>query len=130
MRIERQIVFWVAALLVFGGLLWLLHHILLPFVAGAALAYLLDPLANRLTKRGMSRLVAALVILGGFRGRCSRGCSFSSRRYSQISSRPSSQHVPGLCAPFAVAGHRCEPALVARHRRQHGGWQREAASAV
>ncbi len=66
MRIERQIAFWVAALLVFGGLLWLLHHILLPFVAGAALAYLLDPLANRLSKRGVSRLVAALVILGGF----------------------------------------------------------------
>jgi predicted PurR-regulated permease PerM len=31
-----------------------------------AIAYLLDPLANRLTKRGMSRLVAALIILGGF----------------------------------------------------------------
>ncbi len=66
MRIERQIAFWVAALLVFGGLLWLLHHILLPFVAGAALAYLLDPLANRLTRHGVSRLVAALAILGGF----------------------------------------------------------------
>ena len=66
MRIERQIVFWVAALLVLGGLLWLLHHILLPFVAGAALAYLLDPLASRLTRHGVSRLVAALAILGGF----------------------------------------------------------------
>lgn len=66
MRIERQIAFWVAALLVFGGLLWLLHPILLPFVAGAGLAYLLDPLANRLTKRGVSRLVAVFAILGGF----------------------------------------------------------------
>ena len=66
MRIERQIAFWVAAFLVFVGLLWLLHHILLPFVVGAALAYLLDPLANRLAKRGVSRLVAALLILGGF----------------------------------------------------------------
>jgi len=66
MRFERQIMFWIAALLVFVGLLWLLHHILLPFVAGAALAYLLDPLASRLAKRGLSRLVAALVILAAF----------------------------------------------------------------
>jgi predicted PurR-regulated permease PerM len=66
MRVERHIAFWVAAVLVFAGLLWLLHPILLPFVVGAALAYLLDPLANRLVKRGASRLVAALLILGGF----------------------------------------------------------------
>jgi predicted PurR-regulated permease PerM len=66
MRFERHFVFWIATFLVFAGLLWLLHHILLPFVVGAALAYLLDPLANRLTRRGLSRLVAALVILGGF----------------------------------------------------------------
>jgi predicted PurR-regulated permease PerM len=31
-----------------------------------AIAYLLDPLANQLTRRGMSRLVAALLILGAF----------------------------------------------------------------
>ncbi len=66
MRIERQIAFWVAAVLVFAGLLWLLHDILLPFVVGAALAYLLDPLASRLVKHGVSRLVASLLILGGF----------------------------------------------------------------
>jgi predicted PurR-regulated permease PerM len=66
MRIERQIAFWIAALVVLGGLLWLLHHVLLPFVVGAALAYLLNPLANQLTKRGVSRLAAALLILGGF----------------------------------------------------------------
>ena len=52
--------------MVFVGLLWLLHHVLLPFVVGAAIAYMLDPLASRLTKRGMSRLVAALIILGAF----------------------------------------------------------------
>jgi predicted PurR-regulated permease PerM len=66
MRIERHVAFWIAALLVFIGLLWLLSPILLPFVLGMALAYLLDPLANRLTKRGLSRLVAALLILGAF----------------------------------------------------------------
>jgi len=66
MQIERHIVFWIAALAVFVGLLWLLSPILLPFVLGMALAYVLDPLADRLTKRGLSRLVAASIILGGF----------------------------------------------------------------
>ena len=66
MRFERPLVFWIVAFLVFVGLLWLLHHVLLPFVVGAALAYMLDPLANWLTKRGMNRLVAVLIILAGF----------------------------------------------------------------
>src|SRR5208282_2816798 len=66
MQFERHIVFWIAALVVLIGLLWQLSPILLPFVIGLAIAYVLDPLANRLTKRGVSRLVAALIILGGF----------------------------------------------------------------
>jgi len=66
MHFERNIVFWIAALIVFVGLLWLLSPILLPFVLGMAIAYVLDPLANWLSKRGMSRLFAALLILGGF----------------------------------------------------------------
>ena len=37
--------------------------ILLPFVAGMALAYLLDPLADWFERRGFSRLAATLVIL-------------------------------------------------------------------
>jgi predicted PurR-regulated permease PerM len=66
MQFQRNIVFWLAALVVFVGLLWLLSPILLPFVLGMAVAYVLDPLADRLSKRGMSRLVAAFIILGGF----------------------------------------------------------------
>ncbi len=66
MQLERNIVFWLAALVVFVGLLWLLSPILLPFVLGMAIAYVLDPLAERLSKRGMSRLIAALIILGSF----------------------------------------------------------------
>jgi predicted PurR-regulated permease PerM len=66
MRLERNVVFWIAAFAAFAGLLWLLSPILLPFVLGMAIAYVLDPLANRLSKHGMSRLLAALVILGGF----------------------------------------------------------------
>jgi predicted PurR-regulated permease PerM len=66
MQYERHIVFWLAAFVVLAGLLWLLSPILLPFVIGIALAYALDPLAKRLTRHGVSRLVAALIILGGF----------------------------------------------------------------
>src|SRR5690348_4460817 len=66
MRLERDIVFWVGALAVVVGLLWLLSPILLPFVLGMAIAYVLDPLANQLSKRGVSRLLAAVLILGGF----------------------------------------------------------------
>jgi predicted PurR-regulated permease PerM len=66
MRFERNVVFWVAALAVFVALLWLLSPILLPFVLGMAIAYVLDPLANQLSKRGVSRLLAAVLILGGF----------------------------------------------------------------
>ena len=54
------------AFLVFIGLLLLLRHILLPFVMGAALAYLLDPLVNALTRRGINRLVAALLLMAVF----------------------------------------------------------------
>ncbi len=66
MRVERHIAFWIVALALGVGLLWLLHHILLPFVVGAGIAYLLDPLASRLTRHGLSRLVAALLMLAAF----------------------------------------------------------------
>jgi predicted PurR-regulated permease PerM len=66
MLFERNMLFWMAALAAFVALLWLLNPILLPFVLGMAIAYVLDPLANQLSKRGVSRLLAALLILGGF----------------------------------------------------------------
>jgi len=43
-------------------LLWLLTGVLLPFVLGAALAYLTDPLADRLQRAGLSRTVATVLI--------------------------------------------------------------------
>jgi predicted PurR-regulated permease PerM len=66
MTFTRQMTFW--ALTLAGGILvlWLLREILLPFVAGMALAYLLDPLADRLERLGVNRLVASLVIIGAF----------------------------------------------------------------
>ena len=44
----------------------LLREILLPFVAGMVIAYLLDPLATRLERMGMNRLLATLAIVAVF----------------------------------------------------------------
>jgi len=62
-RFERQLAFWVGALIVVVLLLWLLSEILLPFVAGLALAYLLTPLTDRIERYGVNRLAAALLII-------------------------------------------------------------------
>jgi predicted PurR-regulated permease PerM len=48
---------------VFVLALWLLSEILLPFVAGLAIAYLLTPLTDRLERLGINRLAAALLII-------------------------------------------------------------------
>jgi predicted PurR-regulated permease PerM len=61
--IRRQIFFWMLALVFILAFLWLFSGILLPFVAGLALAYFLDPVADFLERRGLSRLWATIVIL-------------------------------------------------------------------
>jgi predicted PurR-regulated permease PerM len=66
MSFRWQVTFWAGALAVFLLVLWLLHEILLPFVAGMALAYLLDPVATRLQRVGVNRLLASLLIVGLF----------------------------------------------------------------
>jgi len=50
-------------LAVFATLLVLLREVLLPFVSGMVLAYLLNPLAQTIERRGLNRLVATLLIL-------------------------------------------------------------------
>jgi predicted PurR-regulated permease PerM len=63
MRAERQVLFWVTA----AGLLILtiaiLKEILLPFIAGVAIAYFLSPLADRLVSLGLNRVLASLLIV-------------------------------------------------------------------
>ena len=62
----RPAIFWLAALVLLVTAAVLLRDVLLPFVAGLALAYLLDPLVNRLERLGMNRGAATLVILAVF----------------------------------------------------------------
>ncbi|SIP91201.1 Predicted PurR-regulated permease PerM [Rhizobium sp. RU35A] len=64
--LRRYVLFWFGALLVFVLFLLAFRTILLPFVAGMALAYFLDPVADWLERRGLSRLMATVVILIGF----------------------------------------------------------------
>jgi predicted PurR-regulated permease PerM len=63
MRLDRKVVFWIATLVTLLVLLLVFSSILLPFVAGAALAYLLDPLADWFERQGFSRLAATMTIL-------------------------------------------------------------------
>jgi predicted PurR-regulated permease PerM len=63
MSLQRQMLFWLGALLVLLTLLYLLREVLLPFVAGLVLAYLLDPVADRLKRIGIGRFWAVFLIL-------------------------------------------------------------------
>ena len=61
--VRRQIWFWLGALGALVLFLYLFRGILLPFIAGMALAYMLDPVADWLERLGASRLVATILIL-------------------------------------------------------------------
>lgn len=60
--IKDQMKYWGAGLGALVLVLWLLGNVMLPFVAGAAIAYFLDPVADRLERMGCSRAVATLLI--------------------------------------------------------------------
>ena len=60
--VRQQLFFWGILLIVSIILLSFIGNILLPFVAGTALAYLLDPLADRLQRVGLNRLWAVIFI--------------------------------------------------------------------
>ncbi|WP_422373397.1 AI-2E family transporter [Hoeflea sp.] len=67
-RIDRralrtQILFWLLAAALFIAFLMVFSSILLPFIAGMALAYFLDPVADWFERRGLSRLMATVLIL-------------------------------------------------------------------
>jgi len=64
--LRRQIFFWLVALAIFVAFLMLFRSILLPFIAGMALAYFLDPVADWFERRGFSRLMATFAILVAF----------------------------------------------------------------
>ena len=60
---QRQAIWWVLFFLFFLGFIYLFSDILLPFVAGMILAYILDPVADKLEDMGLSRMAATATIL-------------------------------------------------------------------
>ena len=57
---------WVLGVLVIGTLLYFLHGILSPFLIGIGLAYLADPLVDRLERAGLSRTWGVVVVFALF----------------------------------------------------------------
>ena len=60
--VRDQLKYWGIAAAVFFVLLYLLADVMLPFVLGAAIAYLLDPIADWLQRRGLSRAASTTLI--------------------------------------------------------------------
>ncbi|MEW5903802.1 MAG: AI-2E family transporter [Pseudomonadota bacterium] len=66
MTVSRSVaMLWLALAVVTFALLYLLAPILAPFVAAAVLAYICDPLVDRLCAAGLPRTVAVLLVMLG-----------------------------------------------------------------
>lgn len=60
--VGQQAKYWGVATAIFLVTLWFLGDVILPFVLGGAIAYCLDPVADRLEKAGCSRVAAVAII--------------------------------------------------------------------
>ena len=59
---EKKFWSWVGIIAVLAGLLFLFRSVLMPFVAGAVIAYFLDPVLDKMVKKGISRLLATILV--------------------------------------------------------------------
>ena len=60
--VRTQALYWSIAAAVFFLVLWMLGGVILPFVLGGAVAYLLDPIADRFERLGLSRTVSTILV--------------------------------------------------------------------
>lgn len=60
--VQQQAKYWGIATAAFLVILWYLGDVILPFILGGAVAYCLDPIADRLEKWGLSRIMATVTI--------------------------------------------------------------------
>ncbi len=60
--VRQQVKYWGIAAAVFFAVLWGLGNVMLPFLVGGAVAYFLDPVADRLGRMGLSRAAATATI--------------------------------------------------------------------
>tara|TARA_B100002003_G_scaffold58159_1_gene53610 strand:- start:691 stop:1776 length:1086 start_codon:yes stop_codon:yes gene_type:complete len=63
---ERQFWIWLAVLVIAISLIVFVSGVLLPFVAGMAVAYFLDPLGDKLESWGLSRTLSTVIITASF----------------------------------------------------------------
>lgn len=66
LKLKTHLIFWACAFAAFIAVVFLFKAVLLPFVLGIAVAYLLNPVVNKLGKMGFARGPAAMIILGSF----------------------------------------------------------------
>ncbi len=66
MTVQQRSVAWIVGFAVFLAAVFILRGILLPFVAGMAVAYFLDPACDRLEALGCSRSIATTLITACF----------------------------------------------------------------
>lgn len=60
--VRRQMQIWGVLGVLLALILWFLGDVILPFVLGAAVAYFLDPVADRLEAMGLGRVTATVLI--------------------------------------------------------------------
>ena len=60
--VKEQAKYWGVTITAFLVALWFLGDVILPFVLGGAIAYVLDPIADRLQKLHLSRIVSVAII--------------------------------------------------------------------
>ncbi|NCO22711.1 MAG: AI-2E family transporter [Rhodobacterales bacterium] len=60
--VRQQLTYWSIAAALFLFVMWWLGNVILPFVLGGAIAYLLDPIADRLQRWGLGRVAATAAI--------------------------------------------------------------------
>lgn len=60
--VRQQLKYWGVAAAIFFVALWWLGDVILPFVLGGAVAYFLDPVADRIEAAGLSRAAATAII--------------------------------------------------------------------
>jgi predicted PurR-regulated permease PerM len=60
--VRQQLIYWGAASVALLVVLWAMGDVILPFIVGGAVAYFLDPVADRLERMGLGRAAATILI--------------------------------------------------------------------
>jgi uncharacterized membrane protein len=60
--VRQQVTYWGIAAVALLVVLWAMGDVILPFIVGGAVAYFLDPVADRLERMGLGRALATVLI--------------------------------------------------------------------